>query len=98
MKRFFLSIYYFFINLRKAIKFKGFETKLKDALQSKFKEQYELIKNIKTEIDKLYPKSRSKYIPLSFPERMEIKAKIYSKFGDEMHRLNIKLNNELQIK
>jgi hypothetical protein len=98
MKRFFLTIFYFFVNFRKRITFKGFETKLKGALQNKFEEQYKLIKEIKAEIDKLYPKSRSKFIPLSFPQRMEIKAKVYARYGNEMQRLHIKLNNHLQIK
>lgn len=98
MKRFFLSIYYFFRNFFKRLKFKKFEQKLGGALIDKHKNQVVLIKEIKAEIDKLWPHGRSKFIPLSYLQRCELRAKVYSKFGERMHRLNIKLNYNLEFK
>jgi hypothetical protein len=98
MKKFFLSIFYFFWNFRKRLKFKGFESKLSGALVDKYKEQIVLIKEIKKEIDLLWPHGHSKYIPLSFPQRVELRAKIYSKFGERMNTLNVKVNANLEFK
>ena len=98
MKKFFQSIYYYFANFFKRIKFKKIEKQLGKALVDKSKEQILLLKKIKKEIDLLWPHGRSKFIPLSFPERMELRAKVYSKFGDEMQSLNIKLNHNLEFK
>ncbi len=97
MKRFFLNIFYFFFNFRKRITFKGFEKKLQGALVNKHEDQIILIKAIKEEIDKLWPNGRSKYIPLSYQQRYELRAKIYSKFGSQMRLLNVKLNSNLQF-
>ena len=97
-KQFLLSIFYFFWNFRKRITFKGFEKKLGGALVNKYKDQIVLIKEIKKEIDLLWPHGHSKYIPLSFPQRIELRAKIHSKFGDRMHKLNVKLNANLEFK
>jgi hypothetical protein len=97
MKQLFLRIYYYFANFRKAQTFKGFEKKLQGALVNKAQNQIELIKEIKAEIDLLWPKSRSKYIPLSIPQRNEIRAKVYTKFGKQMSSLKIHINSNLQF-
>lgn len=98
MKKLFLTIFYFFCNFRKHLKFKRIEGKLKTALVDKYKDQVVLIKEIKKEIDLLWPKGRSKYIPLSIPEKIELRAKIYSKYGDRMSILNVHINQNLQFK
>jgi len=97
MKKLFLNIFYFFWNFRKRLKFKGFEKKLQGALVNKHKEQIKLIKEIKKEIDILWPKGRSKFIPLSYPQRVELRAKIYSKFGSQMQSLKIHINQNLEF-
>jgi len=97
MIRIFLNIYYFFANFRSRLRFKGFEKKLGAAVADKRMDQAQLLLKIKNEIDKLWPKGRSKFIPLSLPERMEIKARIEDQFGDQMKPLHIKINNQLQF-
>lgn len=97
MKRFFLSIYYFFRNFFKRITFRKFERKLQGALVDKHRYQIVLMKEIKTEINNLYPKSRSKFIPLSLPQRIEIRAKIYSKFAEKMRILNVNIDVNLKF-
>ena len=97
MKQFFLNIYYFFANFFKRLKFKKYEKLLEDAIIDKEANQIILMRQIKKEILKLWPKGRSKYIPLSYPQRMEIKAKIYSQFGKQMQKLHIKINDNLHF-
>lgn len=98
MKNFFLNIFYFFYNFKKRSKFKKFEKKLEGALADKAQNQIKLIKLIKKEIDILWPKGRSKFIPLSIPQRNEIRSKVYAKYGETMNKLKVHLDNNLQFK
>jgi hypothetical protein len=97
MKQFFLKIYYFFANFRKRLVFSKFEKKLQEAVVDKRVDQANLMLTIKKEIDKLWPKGRSKYIPLSLPQRLEIKARIEDQFGEQMKSLHIKVNSKLEF-
>ncbi len=97
MKQFFLKIYYFFAHFRKRMKFAKIEKTLGVAVKEKQIDQVKLMQKIKKEIDKLWPKGRSRYIPLSLPQRIEIRARIEDQFGTEMKALHVKINNELQF-
>lgn len=97
MKKILLNIFYFFTQFFKRNKFKRFEKSLEDAIIDKEAHQIILMRQIKKEILKLWPQGRSKYIPLSYPQRMEIKAKIYSQFGKQMQKLHIKINDNLHF-
>jgi hypothetical protein len=97
MKKVFLKIYYYFTQFFKRKTFKNFEASLKDAVIDKEAKQILLMRKIKNEIELLWPNGRSKYIPLSYPQRIEIKTKVYSKFGCQMKMLHIKLNNNLHF-
>jgi hypothetical protein len=97
MRKLFLSIFYFFWNFRKSVKYKGFETKLESALINKQAHQVHLMRTIKKEIDNLWPKTHSKFIPLSLPQRREIKAKIEDQFRSQMLLYKVKINDNLQF-
>ncbi len=97
MKEIFLQLYYFIAQVFKRNKFKSFEKSLEDAIINKEAHQIFLMRQIKKEILKLWPRGRSKYIPLSYPQRMEIKAKIQCQFGTQMQKLHIKINDNLHF-
>lgn len=77
--------------------FKDFEKKLGEAVIDKQAHQVILMQEISKEIQILWPKGRSKFIPLSFPQRIDMRAKIHSKFGEKMEKLHVKMNNNLQF-
>lgn len=97
MKKIFLKIYYFFTQFFKRKTFKSFEKSLQEAVITKEAKQILLMREIKKEIHKLWPQGRSMFIPLSYPQRMEIKARIYNQFGKQMIKLHVKLNDNLHF-
>jgi hypothetical protein len=100
MKKAIQSIKLFFYklwNIRKVLKFRGFEKKLEEAVVDKQANQVTLMREITKKIKSCYPKGRSKYIPLSLKQRNEIRAAIYNQFGQQMSKLNIDINSKLEF-
>lgn len=100
MKKPLQSIQLFFYklwNIRKVLKFRGFEKKLEEAVKDKQANQVTLMREISKKMKSYFPKGRSKYIPLSIKQRNEIRAAIYHEFGQKMSKLNIAINDKLEF-
>lgn len=100
MKKLLQCIQLFFYklwNIRKVLKFRGFEKKLEEAVKDKQANQVTLMREISAKMKSFYPKGRSRFIPLSIKQRNEIRAAIYNQFGQQMSKLNIKINDKLQF-
>ena len=94
------SFFLFFWNWRKSLKFYFINKKLKTAVKNKTKERLVLRYKI-TRLILKYTKwdkdNISKYIPLDEKTKIEIRSQVDAKYGEEMKKLNVKLNSKLQV-
>lgn len=78
---------------------KGIET-LGTAVKNQQKERLKLrydITQLIIKYAKLDKDNKSKYIPLDAKTKMEIRNQVELKYGEDMKRLNVKMNKNLQV-
>lgn len=94
------QIILFFKNLVQNYQFKKINKKLSAVAKKKTNERlklrYEIAKYIRT-FAKMDKDNKSEYIPLDFKTKELIKYNVNEKFGQEMSKLNVKINNKLQV-
>ncbi|WP_341221038.1 hypothetical protein [Polaribacter atrinae] len=90
----------FFKNLYKNYKFKKLNKKLvvvaKKKVDERLQLRFEISKYIRS-FAKLDKNNQSKYIPLDFKTKELIKFNVNEKFGQDMSKLNVRLNKKLQV-
>jgi hypothetical protein len=91
------SAFYSVINVRKTLKFRKYEKLIQKAQAIEYSKAEDLMVAIKERIKNFYPKGRSLYIPLTWKEKREIRAAIYFEYGDQMKKLKVAINHNLQF-
>ncbi|MGJ8760396.1 MAG: hypothetical protein ACSHXA_07600 [Polaribacter sp.] len=94
------QIILFFKNLYKNYKFNKLNKKLGAVAKKKVDERlqlrYEVTKYIRS-FAKLDKDNKSKFIPLDFKTKELIRFNVEEKFGQDMSKLNVRLNKKLQV-
>jgi hypothetical protein len=90
----------FFKNIYQNYKFKKLNKTLSVVAKKKTDERlllrFEVSKYIRS-FTKMDKDNKSKYIPLDFKTKELIKYNVNEKFGQDMSKLNVRLNNKLQV-
>lgn len=96
------KLIHFLLNLFKSKKRKTIETlekALTEKITSREADRIILKDKIRVMLRKyLKLDANSKYIPLSFKDRQEIRMQVESKFGEEMKALDLKLTDNFKIR
>ncbi|WP_271407296.1 hypothetical protein [Tenacibaculum soleae] len=90
----------FFLKFYKNRKYKKLNKKLLKASNKKVNERlvlrFEITKYIR-KFAKLDKNNKSQYIPLDFATKQLVRFNVDKEFGQKMSKLNVKLNNKLQV-